>query len=154
MQFIHKVSKGSRFNQIYIPRGMESIFEAGDLVEVKLIKKKVELFYSRKIEINEFKNKLIREIISFLSRFKDIKQIFMVGSFLTKKIDYNDLWIQAGSLSSEKKYLNFGIGLIDAAIIVFARKNNLKIWSLDKKLLSRLEEVEIYRGISGKKTTG
>jgi len=91
MQFIHKVSKGSRFNQIYIPRGMESIFEAGDLVEVKLIKKKVELFYSRKIEINEFKNKLIREIISFLSRFKDIKQIFMVGSFLTKKIDYNDI---------------------------------------------------------------
>src|SRR3989344_3610911 len=91
MQFIHKVSKGRRFNQIYIPRGLESIFEAGDLVEVKLIKKKVELFYSRKIEINEFKNKLIREIISFLSRFKDIKQIFMVGSFLTKKIDYNDI---------------------------------------------------------------
>ena len=27
MEFEHKVSKGSRFNQIYIPKEMESVFE-------------------------------------------------------------------------------------------------------------------------------
>ena len=41
--FRKKVSKGSRFNQIYIPKYLEDEIEVGDEVEVKLIKKHVEL---------------------------------------------------------------------------------------------------------------
>ena len=88
---MHKVSKGSRFNQIYVPREMELIFEVGDLVEVKLLKKSVSLFLMGGVKLSEFKENLIKEVFSFLGRFKEIKQVFFFGSFLTKKIEYNDI---------------------------------------------------------------
>ena len=88
-KFMHKVSKGSRFNQIYIPREMEKTFEVGDIVKVELIKKKTEIFVEN-VKLSDFKEKLIREIFSFLSEF-NIKQIFFIGSFLSQKIDYRDI---------------------------------------------------------------
>ncbi|MDP1695852.1 MAG: hypothetical protein Q8L29_02995 [archaeon] len=91
MQFTHKVSKGSAFNQIYVPRGMEVYFEVGDLVEVKLLEKKIVLYYSKIEKLGEFKEKLIKEIFSFLSRFEEVKQTYVVGSFLTSKADYQDI---------------------------------------------------------------
>ncbi len=98
--FIHKVSKGSRFNQIYVPKEMKTCFEAGDLVEVTLLNKKTHLFYSKNLKnLNRFKENLIKEIFSLLSQFKEIKQIFVTGSFLTQKSDYNDIDIM---LISEK----------------------------------------------------
>lgn len=91
-KFMHKVSKGSRYNQIYIPRGKEREFEVGDIVEVKLIKKEGRLYYSGHLkELSNFKENLIKQIFTFLSKYKEIKQIFIFGSFLTKKIDYNDI---------------------------------------------------------------
>ena len=92
MKFVHRVSKGSKFNQIYIPREMENVFDIGDLVEVKLLEKSLKLYYSNNLlKLTEFKEKLIREIFSFLSKFKEIEQIFVVGSFLIQKIEYNDI---------------------------------------------------------------
>lgn len=91
-RFEHRVSKGSRFNQIYIPREMNSVFEVGDIVEVKLIKKKHAVFYSPNLgDIGDFKKKLINEIFSCLYDFKEANQIFIVGSFLTEKTDYRDI---------------------------------------------------------------
>jgi len=91
MKFVHKVSKGTRFNQIYIPKEMERVFEVGDLVEIKLIEKKSKLYYSKNLKkLGEFKERLIQEIFNSLKKFNEIKQIFVVGSFLTK-IDYNDI---------------------------------------------------------------
>jgi len=92
MKFIHQVSKGSLYNQIYIPKEAENIFEAGDIVEVKLLKKKSFLYFSKALKnIGEFKEKLVKEIFSFLVKFSEIKQVFTVGSFLTEKVDYNDI---------------------------------------------------------------
>lgn len=88
-KFMHRVSKGSRFNQIYIPKKMEKTFEAGDIVKVELVKKKTEIF-AENAKLSEFKKKLIEEIFSFLSRF-EIKQIFFIGSFLNQKTDYRDI---------------------------------------------------------------
>ena len=106
MKFVHKVSKGSRFNQIYVPKEMEKEFEAGDLVEVRLLEKKAKLYFYNIKRINKFKEKLIREIFSFLSCFNEIKQVFAVGSFLTQKEDYNDidLLIITKENSEEKNY--------------------------------------------------
>ena len=70
-KFIHKVSKGSRFNQIYVPKGMEIKFGIGDVVEVRLLKKKEHLYYSKNLpKLGEFKEKLIKDIFSFLNQFK------------------------------------------------------------------------------------
>lgn len=92
IQFIHKISKGSKFNQIYIPKEMEADFEVGDSVEVKLLKKKEKLYYSQNLKkLSDFKEKLIKEVFSILNKFNEINQIFIAGSFLTQKIDYNDI---------------------------------------------------------------
>ena len=91
-KFLHKVSKGSRFNQIYIPKEKEKEFEVGDTVEVRLIKKDSKLNYSEHLsKLSEFKENLIKQIFSFLSKYKEIKQVFIFGSFLTKKLDYKDI---------------------------------------------------------------
>lgn len=91
-KFIHKVSKGSRFNQIYIPKEMNGVFGIGDIVEIKLVSKRLNFHYSTSLEkLSDYKENLVKEIFSFLSNFKEITQIFIIGSFLTNKIDYNDL---------------------------------------------------------------
>ncbi|MCX6748174.1 MAG: hypothetical protein NT076_01070 [Candidatus Pacearchaeota archaeon] len=87
-KFVHNVSKGSRFNQIYIPKEMKREFEVGDLVEVKLLKKKTRLFFYNVREISKFKESLIREIFALLP--SKIEQAFISGSFLIQS-DYNDI---------------------------------------------------------------
>jgi predicted nucleic acid-binding protein len=60
------------------------------------------------------------------------------------KCSQENVWIEAGNYSSENKLFSKGIGLIDCAIIVSARKHQAKIWSLDKKLNNILEEEEKF----------
>lgn len=90
--FTHTVSKGSRYNQIYVPRDLEKDFEAGDIVEVKLLKKKEYLHYSKSLKkLNEFKEHLVREILKSICAYKEIKQAYIIGSFLTTKEEYHDI---------------------------------------------------------------
>ncbi|ERM83710.1 hypothetical protein P872_02610 [Rhodonellum psychrophilum GCM71 = DSM 17998] len=48
-------------------------------------------------------------------------------------IDEPMLIIEAGILSHELHLINEGVGLIDAVIIHAVRKNQLQLWTLDKK---------------------
>jgi len=86
-EFVHKISKGSRYNQIYIPQEAEG-FEVGDIVKVILLKKKTHLYSSKNFKIGEFKKNLIERIFKLLPGGK---RVFIVGSFLFKKADYNDI---------------------------------------------------------------
>ena len=61
-KFRKKVSKGSRFNQIYVPKSMENLVEVGDEVEVTLIRKHAELHLSKGLKLPHFKKGLIRDI--------------------------------------------------------------------------------------------
>lgn len=49
-------------------------------------------------------------------------------------------WVKAGEVSSQDKWLNHGIGLIDAVLIISARDSNAKVWTLDKKMKSVLNK--------------
>ncbi len=60
------------------------------------------------------------------------------------KIDESGIWIQAGIYSGEKRLNSKGIGLIDAAILLVARKTDSTIWTLDKKLQNILRPGERY----------
>ncbi len=55
-----------------------------------------------------------------------------------------NLWIEAGEYSSKHKLFSKGVGLIDCVIFLAARRHNARIWSLDKKLNSILDEENIY----------
>lgn len=92
IKFTKSVSKGSRFNQIYVPKGMEGLIEVGDEVEVTLVRKHISIHYSNGLmRLSEFKENLIKNIFSFLSQIDGVSLVFTVGSFLTEKISYNDI---------------------------------------------------------------
>lgn len=92
IKFTHRVSKGSRFNQIYIPKEVESDFQAGDIVEVILLEKASSFHSSQNLgKLSNFKKNLIKNIFSELKGFKEISQAFIIGSFLTQKQDFNDI---------------------------------------------------------------
>ena len=88
--FEKRVSKGSRFNQIYIPREMEGIIEVGDLMQIRLLEKNSRIYYKNQKKLSEFKEYLIKEIFYSLQTFKEIKRVFIIGSFL-RDIIYNDI---------------------------------------------------------------
>ena len=51
------------------------------------------------------------------------------------KENYENIIIEAGLYSVEKKLLDHGVGLIDAIILVHGIKSNSKIWTIDTKFL-------------------
>ncbi|PKA10271.1 pilus assembly protein [Leptospira meyeri] len=56
----------------------------------------------------------------------------------------NGTFIQAGKLSFEDKHLENGIGIIDSILISETKQRNLKLWTLDKKILKVLPAQYIY----------
>ena len=60
------------------------------------------------------------------------------------KSDERELWIEAGQYSGESNLLSKGVGLIDAAIIVAARRSGAKVWTLDEKLMRVLGRAQGY----------
>ena len=60
------------------------------------------------------------------------------------KFDISNIWIRAGKLSSKDKLYSKGIGIIDCAIIVAAKKSKSKVWSLDKQLNNVLNSKNKY----------
>ena len=163
--FQHKVSKGSKFNQIYIPKEMRGIFEDGDLVEVKLLEKKEKLYYSDNLKnlhkTSDFKKNLIKQVFSLLEKFKEIRQVFIVGSFLTEKIKYNDIDIilisdkkeienEAYAYLSEKIQMNFDIIVIpgkkiEKLIKICPLTRSMFYYFVSNKEFSLDEKIEIEK---------
>jgi len=112
---------------------MQQYFQAGDIVEVRLVEKNNFLFFSKNLkEISEFKEKLAKDIFFSLKDF-NIKQAFLVGSFLTKKVDYNDIdLLIVSNHENEEKIYNF-----------LAEKFNLKfhILVIKEENFSKLLEI-------------
>jgi predicted nucleic acid-binding protein len=61
------------------------------------------------------------------------------------KIEINELFEKAGMYSFENKLIAKGIGLIDACLILATIETNSLLWTLDKKILSFLDEKYLYK---------
>lgn len=61
------------------------------------------------------------------------------------KFSMDGVFFRAGELASRHKWLDRGVGLIDAAILTYARERECKFWTLDRKLLSILAEEDRFR---------
>ncbi len=89
IRFRAHVSKGSRFRQIYVPNGVEEI-DAGDLVEVRLVKKKATLHFRGLQTLPKFKHALSRDILQHCLD-EGVQRVFITGSFLAEGADYRDI---------------------------------------------------------------
>lgn len=54
----------------------------------------------------------------------------------------SSLFLEAGRLSGEQRFLDQGVGLVDAALLVFARRHHSRLWTLDRKLQRQLSSEE------------
>ncbi len=54
------------------------------------------------------------------------------------KFSMDGIFFKAGELSGNKKWTDKGVGLIDSAILTYAKERDCTVWTLDKKLLSIL----------------
>ena len=61
------------------------------------------------------------------------------------KIEDENLMLNSGVHSYEQKLTSKGIRLIDAGILYTAQKNNCTIWTIDKKMLSHLNDKYIFK---------
>ncbi|MFQ5753342.1 MAG: PIN domain-containing protein [bacterium] len=60
------------------------------------------------------------------------------------KYSMDGIFFKAGIESGRSNWINQGVGLIDGAILMYARETKSYIWTLDKKLLSLLKKEEKY----------
>ncbi|TXE03260.1 PIN domain-containing protein [Algoriphagus aquimarinus] len=77
---------------------------------------------------------------------KGKREIEMIDRFFGQMIilDSPGLIYQAGIFSGDNKLLDRGIGLIDSVIIHTAKKFDLKIWTLDKKIIGFLADRNVF----------
>lgn len=61
------------------------------------------------------------------------------------KVDQDGLWIAAGETSGRDALFAKGVGLIDAVILLAARKAKARLWTLDKQLSAMLSEDERFQ---------
>jgi hypothetical protein len=92
MELIAKISKGSKMDQIYIPKNRSGC-SIGQYVLIKPIQEteKQQLFYHVK-KIEPIKNKIVEELFSFLQEnIENPDNIILTGSFLEKGFVFQDV---------------------------------------------------------------
>jgi hypothetical protein len=99
-----------------------------------------ELLDSGDILATEF---IFGELLQGTRSKKETKVILDFWKYLPKANEQG-IWLDAGEYSAKNSLPAKGIGLIDSAIVCFARKYGAKIWSLDRKLNRFLTRDEIY----------
>ena len=140
--FEKKVSKGSRFNQIYVPKSMENVIGVGDLVKVVLLKKQEEIYYKSQARLSEFKEYLAKKVFSILQKVGGIKAIFIVGSFLYETT-YNDIDV---SLIVDKEKENFENEIENLLTKKFNQRFHILLFS-EQKLKTLIEKDPLTRAM-------
>ena len=77
---------------------------------------------------------------------KDQREIDLIKNLYDNlnQVSEQGVWVDAGVLSAQQKLFKKGVGIIDAAIVAFASRYQLKVYTLDKKLLSILPGNLVY----------
>lgn len=85
-----KISKGTRMDQIYIPKTRAPGFEVGETVLIKpaLQKVKPKPYYRNISYLEPIKIAIIEEILNY---FEHLDNIIITGSFLEKGYDFEDI---------------------------------------------------------------
>lgn len=103
MEIIGKISRGSKMDQIYIPKNRAG-FNNGEYVLISPLKGRIEKqfkphFYNLN-NLEPIKMKVIEDIFSLINRKTDAENVIITGSFLEKGFGFNDIDIL---LINEKK---------------------------------------------------
>ena len=84
------------------------------------------------------------ELLQGVKNKKEKEIIKKYWTHLPKK-NYENIIIEAGEYSAQKKLVDYGVGLIDAIILLHSIKSEAKIWTLDKKFIKIIPEENLYK---------
>jgi predicted nucleic acid-binding protein len=111
-------------------------------------KKKEPYFKEVQMHLNTLSIKIIDPVIGeILQGALNSSELSFLKSNIqyVPKIEIKGLFEKAGIYSFENKLAAKGMGLIDSCLIVATIKTNSLLWTLDKKLLSFLDEKYVYK---------
>ena len=94
MEIIAKISRGSKMDQVYIPknRGGFSIGSYVILKPIKIEKPKEKPFFYNIKEIEPIKLELIKQVMKIVDKeLENYENIIITGSFLEKGFNFNDI---------------------------------------------------------------
>ena len=151
IRFRARVSKGSKFSQIYVPKSVEEI-GAGDLVEVRLVQKRVSLFSRHVKNLPVFKQKVLEGVIR-IGLGCGVQNVFVVGSFLTDVAGYHDIDVLVLVRDGENRSV-WSERVLDAIIEEFPLKFHvLALWESEFEHLRNscpLTNSMLYRYVSSR----
>ena len=77
---------------------------------------------------------------------KGKRELEMILGFFAnmKLLDNSGLTLRAGILSQQNQLVSKGIGLIDSILILCTLEYDLRLWTLDKKILSFLDRDKVF----------
>mgnify|MGYP001596333754 CR=1 FL=1 len=96
MEIIGRISKGSRMDQIYLPKSRAG-FGAGEYVLISPLesqireKEKLRLYFYNVRYLEPIKAKIIEDILNLIDKKIDSENIIITGSFLEKGFGFNDM---------------------------------------------------------------
>lgn len=144
MDIVAKISRGSKMDQIYLPKNRFGL-NPGSYVLIKEIthEKQEKLFYYNTKNIEKVKIIIIKEVFRLLSKY-NFDNIMITGSFLEKGLNFNDvdvILIKDGIINTNdiKDELKENLG-INSHLILIDNKSLLKGISTDplfQTMLSR-----------------
>jgi len=95
-------------------------------------------YFAKVRELIEKQQVLAHEPIfaELLQGVKDKREDEIIHQYWTflPKTNIRDCWVKAENFSAQHKLLAFGVGIVDACILVAALETQSSIWTLDKKL--------------------
>lgn len=111
-------------------------------------KKKEPYFKEVQMHLNTLSINIIDPIIGeILQGALNLNEVNFIKSYIqyVPKIEIKDLFEKAGMYSFENKLTAKGIGLIDACLILSVIESNSLLWTLDKKIISFLDDKYLYK---------
>jgi len=93
MELIGKISKGSKMDQIYLPKNRESL-ATGSYVLIKpleTIKQQIKPYFYNIKSIEPIKLQLINQILGIIDNYIKNENILISGSILDKGFNFNDI---------------------------------------------------------------
>ncbi|MBI2003877.1 hypothetical protein HYS72_00230 [Candidatus Pacearchaeota archaeon] len=121
MELIAKISKGSKMDQVYLPKNRAS-FDIGEYVIIKPLEEKSspyekKLYFYGVEDVNPIKIEIINKIISVINKnLENYENIIITGSFLDEGFNFNDIDViiitqekpkKAQKSKQEQKIVNF-----------------------------------------------
>ncbi len=125
VELIAKVSKGSRMDQVYIPKNRVGL-HVGNYVIIKQLKREIREiklhFYNSK-NIEPIKIRIIKQVFSMIDNNLDCENIIITGSFMDEGFHFNDIDIlvitkEKNSVDVLKKLIERGTGIKTHLILI------------------------------------